>query len=42
MSIYKVLLDPGRVPKRYTRVVVVVDDDVWVVVIVFEKCLRFS
>ena len=40
-------LDPGRVPKRYdvvvdvvVVVVVVVDD--WVVVTVFEKCLRLS
>ena len=32
------LLDPGRVPKRYD-VVVVVDG---VVVTVFEKCLRLS
>ena len=34
-----VILDPGRVPKRYDIVVVVVDD-VGVVVTVFEKCLR--
>jgi len=34
-----VFLDPGRVPKRY-EVVVGVEVGVWVVVTVFEKCLR--
>ena len=34
-----IFLDPGRVPKRYDVVVVVV---VGVVVTVFKKCLRLS
>jgi len=34
-------LDPGRVPKRYDVVVVVVVVGDGVVVTVFEKCLRF-